>query len=69
MTDSALVAHVADSIERVGGDATDYDGTAEMAAQMLTRFPAVRYVAGAYAHGEEEQGALDHTVSEALAVF
>jgi hypothetical protein len=67
--DTQLTAHVAGSIERVGGEADDYGGAAEMAAQMLARFPAVRYVAVEYVRGNEDRETLDYTVCEALAEF
>ena len=47
MTDSIHMAHVADAIDRVGGTPATfgYDETADMAAHMIDRFPAVRTAA------------------------
>jgi hypothetical protein len=69
--DSILIAHVADAIERVGGEAGQfgYDAAADMAAHMLDRFPAVRDAAAAFAYGNGAQGALDSAVSDAVAEF
>ncbi len=69
VADSVELAHVADAIDRVGGDASDYDATADMAARMLARFPAVAWVAAEYVRGNEDKATLDYTVSEALAAF
>jgi hypothetical protein len=69
MYDSIQLGHTADAIERVNGDATDYVTTADMAAQMLTRFPAVRETSAGYAAGSIGQPALDSAVLDALAGF
>jgi hypothetical protein len=70
MTDSIQLAHVADAIDRVRGDASDYDQTADMAAVMLTRFPAVREAAAGYAACVPlSQQTLDDAVLDALAAF
>ena len=69
--DSIHVAHVADAIDRVGGDRAllGYDETADMAAGMLQRFPAVRRAAAGYADGTVGQRGLDSAVLDALAAF
>jgi hypothetical protein len=69
MYDSIQLAHTADAIERVNGDAADYDTTADMAAAMLTRFPAVRAASAGYVAGTVSQPALDGAVLDALAAF
>ena len=69
MQDSVQLAHVADAIDRVGGDNAGYDETADMAAQMLTRFPAVREAVAGYVAGFVDQARLDSAVLDALAAF
>jgi len=69
MRDSVQLAHVADAIERVGGDAGDYDETADMAAAMLGRFPAVRTAAAGYVAGSVKRAGLDDAVLGALQAF
>lgn len=69
MHDAIHLAHVADAIERVNGDSTDYDTSADMASAMLTRFPAVRDAAAGYAAGTTGRPALDSAVLDALAAF
>ena len=67
--DSIQLAHVADAIDRVGGDSAGYDETASMAAEMLTRFAAVREAAAGYTAGTVGQSGLDCAVLDALAAF
>lgn len=71
--DSVHLAHVADAIDRMDGDVAGfgYDETADMAAHMLDRFPAVRTAAAGYAAGDPRynQGELDSAVLDALAEF
>lgn len=64
-----LMAHVADAIDRVGGDNSGYDETASMAAEMLDRFPGLGEAAAGYATGTVSQRALDSAVLDALAAF
>jgi len=46
---SVLMAHVADSIERIsGGEAGDYDATADFAAKLLDGYPQVLDAAERY---------------------
>lgn len=53
--DSVLVAHVADSIERLsGGEVSDYDVTADFAAEMLGEDAGLAEAARRY--GAEEMG-------------
>ena len=69
--DSIQMAHVADAIDRVSGDHAlfGYDETADMAADMLQRFPVVRGVAARFAAGVASQRELDDAVLGALAEF
>jgi hypothetical protein len=71
MHDSVELAHVADAIERVGGDnqAFGYDEAAGMAAEMLDRFAHVREAAAGYVAGIVDQYGLDDAVLDALAGF
>jgi hypothetical protein len=71
MYDSIQLAHVADAIGRVGGDAraAGYDETADMAGEMLDRFAAVREASADYAAGSIDRRALDSAVCDALAAF
>jgi hypothetical protein len=71
MHDSIELAHVADAIERAGGDnrAFGYDEAAGMAAEMLDRFAHVREAAAAYAAGATDRRDLDNAVLDALAGF
>jgi hypothetical protein len=69
--DSILIAHVADTIDRVGGKRAEfgYDETADMAARMIERFPVVRDTAARYADGTADDHALGEAVLDALAEF
>jgi ribosomal protein L37E len=69
--DSVHVAHVADAIDRVGGDRAGfgYDETAAMADDMLWRFPAVYAAVTGYVADAIGRPALDDAVLDALAAF
>lgn len=69
--DIILTAHVADAIERVGGEFGEfgYDTAADMAAHMLDRFPAVREAAEGYVAWRVAESVLDSAVLDALAEF
>jgi hypothetical protein len=69
--DSTHLAYVADAIDRTGGAPAEfgYDETADMAAAMLQRFPAVRRCAACYALGHVPSSDLDSAVLDALAAF
>jgi hypothetical protein len=66
-----LMAHVADAIDRVGGNHAEwgYDETADMAAEMLDRFAHVREAAAGYVADTVDQHGLDDAVLDALAGF
>jgi hypothetical protein len=66
--DSVLIAHVADSIERIsGGEAGNYDATADFANELLLDNAEVRNAAAAYMAGTVEEARLDEVVGRAAA--
>jgi hypothetical protein len=64
--DSTLIAHVADSIERIsGGEVENYDATADFAAEMLHADAALRAAAGQYGAGAMDSAEFDAVVARA----
>lgn len=63
---STLIAHVADSIERIsGGDVEDYDATADFAASLLTEDAGLEAVARCYSDGALSDADFDAIVKTA----
>lgn len=64
--DGLLIAHVADSIERISGDRVkDYDATADLAAELLSSYPEVAGAAQRYSAQALSDAGLDAIMRQA----
>ena len=69
-TDSILLAHVADAIERLsGGEVNDYDATADFSYNLLEVTPTLPMAAGMYAAGRMSQQEFDEQVRIAVDTY